>query len=77
MVYQSQFQKGAGDLIVAGGAGSNEVKIFDGEQMFKPCAQIKNLSRACFTVDFANSGDMFACGGGDGVIRVFNVIQEI
>jgi len=45
--------------------------------MFKPCAQIRDLSRACFTVDFSNSGDMFAMGGGDGVIRVFNVINEV
>ena len=74
MVYQAQFQKNSGDLILAGGAGANEVKVFDGEQMFKPCAQIKNLSRACFSVDFSNSGDMFAMAGGDGVIRCFNVI---
>jgi WD40 repeat protein len=64
-------------LIVAGGAGAQEIKVFDGNQMFKPCAHIKNLSRACFTIDFSNSGDMFATGGGDGVIRVFNVVNEI
>jgi hypothetical protein len=64
-------------LIIAGGSGSNEVKVFDGNLMFKPCAQIRDLSRACFTVDFSNSGDMFAMGGGDGVIRVFNVINEV
>lgn len=77
LVYGAQFQKNTGDLIIAGGAGANEVKVFDGGNMFKPCAQIKNLSRACFTVDFSNSGDQFACGGGDGVIRIFNVINEV
>ena len=77
LIYGSQFQKNTGDLIVAGGSGANEVKVFDGGNGFKPCAQIKNLSRACFSVDFSNSGDMFACGGGDGVIRVFNVVNEM
>jgi len=75
-VYSAQFQKETGDLIIAGGSGSNEVKVFDGNQMFKPCAQICQLSRACFSVDFSNSGDMFAMGGGDGVVRVFNVVSE-
>ena len=77
LVYSAQFQKNTGDLIVASGAGAQEIKVFDGNQMFKPCAHIKNLSRACFTIDFSNSGDMFATGGGDGVIRVFNVINDV
>lgn len=51
--------------------------MFDGNTLFKPCAQIRDLSRACFSVDFSNSGDMFAMGGGDGVIRVFNVVNEV
>lgn len=51
------------------------MKVFDGDTLFKPCAQIYNLSRACFTVDFSNQGDSFAIGGGDGVIRVFNIIN--
>lgn len=77
LVYGAQFQKTTGDLIIAGGSGSNEVKVFDANTMFKPIAQIRDLSRACFSVDFSNSGDMFACGGGDGVIRVFNVVNEV
>ena len=28
LVYSSQFQKGDGDLIIAGGSGANEVKVF-------------------------------------------------
>lgn len=75
--YAAQFQKNSGDLIIAGGSGANEVKVFDGNNMFKPCAQIKNLSRATYTMDFSNSGDMFAAAGGDGVIRVFNVVNDV
>jgi len=34
---------------------------------------MKDLSRACFSVDFSNNGEMFAASGGDGVIRMFNI----
>ena len=54
LIYGAQFQKTTGDLIVAGGSGANEVKVFDAINNFKPCAQIKGLSRATFTVDFSN-----------------------
>lgn len=37
-VYACQFQKTTGDLIIAGGAGSNEIKVFNGDDLFKPCA---------------------------------------
>lgn len=72
-----QFQKNYHDLIIAGGSGSNEVKVFDGDsnsEPFEPCFKIKNLSRPVCTVDFSNSGEMFALAGGDGVIRCFNVV---
>jgi len=77
LLYCCQFNKTNKELFIAGGSGSNEVKIFDLKQEFKPVAQIKDLSRACFSVDWSNSGDMFAIGGGDGVIRVFNVVSEV
>ena len=72
-VYTCQYEKNGGELIIAGGSGSNEVKVFDVGNNLTPCFQVKNLSRACYSVDFSNKGDMFAMGGGDGVIRVFNV----
>lgn len=83
-VYSCQFQKDAGSLIVAGGAGYNEVKIFDhinatgqiSDYRWKPIAQINELSRACYSTDFSNKNDMIAMGGGDGVVRVFNVNKE-
>ena len=73
----AKFQKNQTDLIIAGGSLSNEVKVFDMNNGFRPCYQIKNLSRPCFDLDWSNSGDMFAMGGGDGVIRVFNVVNEV
>ena len=65
-------------MIIAGGGsnGVNEVKIFDSESNFKPCCMLKDFSRACYTVDFSHSGDLFACAGGDGVIRVLSVAND-
>lgn len=62
-------------MIVAGGAGGNEVKLFDCEE-FKPVAQIRGLSRASYSCDFSKAGDMFCCAGGDGVIRVFDIVSD-
>lgn len=76
-IYCLQFEKNNGDIVIAGGGGSNEVKVFDGDMEFKPCAQIKDLSRGVYTLDWSNSGDCFAFGGKDGVIRVFNVVKEV
>ena len=53
------------------------MKIIDGSADFAPCFQVKNLSRACYSVDFSNKGDMFAMGGGDGVVRVFNISNPV
>ena len=52
------------------------MKIFDAQNTFRPIAQVRDLSRACFSVDFSNDNTMFAGGGGDGVIRVFNITKE-
>ena len=76
-LFALQFEKNNGDIVIAGGGGMNEVKVFDGDMEFKPCAQIKDLSRGCYSVDWSNSGESFAIGGGDGVIRVFRVVKEV
>lgn len=69
--------KQTGEYVVAGGSGCNECKIFDSVNGFQPVAQIKELSRAVFSLDFSNNNDMFAMGGGDGVVRVFNLIHDV
>jgi len=76
-IYGAQFMKTTGEYVVAGGSGCNEVKIFDSVNAFQPVAQIKELSRAVFSVDFSNQGDMFAMAGGDGVVRVFNLVHDV
>lgn len=76
MVTSAQFLKTTGELILAGGAGYNEAKLFHSTFKCTPVCSIRGLSRPCFTVDFSNQGDMFAIGGKDGVVRVFNLHNE-
>ncbi len=64
-------------MIVAGGAVSNEAKIFDACNYFLPAATITDLSRAVYTADFNNADDMLAIAGGDGVVRCFNIIGDM
>lgn len=75
-IYSTQFQK-TGDLIIAGGAVCFEAKIFVAKELFAPCATVTDLSRAVYTTDFNQAGDMCAIGGGDGVVRCFNVIGDM
>jgi COMPASS component SWD3 len=37
-IYALQFEKNNGDIVIAGGYGCNEIKVFDGDIEFKPCA---------------------------------------
>lgn len=75
-VNSAQLSKSRGKLFIAGGAEPNEVKVFDSFDFFIPIARIGGLSRACFTVEFSHKEDAFAIGGGDGVIRVFNLSEK-
>ena len=77
-VYSAQFEPKYGTVVVAGGAGYNEVKVFDvhGTSQLRPVAQICELSRPVFSIDYSKDSDMIAMGGGEGVVRVFNVTKE-
>jgi len=72
-IYASQFSKVDGSLILAGGSFSNEVKLFDRNNLDRHVCTIHDLSREVVTVDFSNKGNMFAVSGGDGYIRVYGM----
>ena len=59
-------------MILAGGSGARECKLFDTEAMDKAVVSIYDISRDIYTVDFANKEKRFALSGGDGFIRVFS-----
>lgn len=74
MVYAAQFSKGEGSsMIAAGGSGANEAKLFDRRNNGAVIGTVMGLSQACYSVDFSNSGSMFAVAGGDGCVRVMNI----
>lgn len=58
---------------MAGGSGSNEVKMFDRTLGEKDVVGIFDLSREIDCLDFSNGGYKFACAGGDGYVRVFGL----
>ena len=74
-LYAAQFSKGplAGRLIAAGGAGSNDCKVFDHANGNCLVGMISGLSRAVYTVDFSPNSDLIALAGGDSSVRVYNV----
>ena len=79
-LYAAQFSKseGGAEFILAGGAGRNEVRIFDNteEGNHKTVGVITELEKACLAVDWGNRSDMFAVGSADGLVRVFSITKS-
>merc|ERR1712187_420020 len=74
MVYAAQFSKNDGSsMIVAGGGGANEAKLFDRRAGGAVFGTVMGLTRACYSVDFSNNGSMVAVAGGDGCVRVMSL----
>lgn len=79
-LYASQISQYNGRFLLAGGSGTNEARLYDLIQDTKVnptvLAYMKGFSRACYTVDFSNQGDMCAVSGGDGTIRVIDIFKR-
>ena len=60
-------------MIIAGGSGANEVKIFDRNEANKAFVSIYDLNKEINTIDFGNNGENFAISGGDGIVRIFSL----
>jgi COMPASS component SWD3 len=74
-LYCCKYSKDFGKLIYAGGSQINSVKIFDWSGA--GVATIDKFSHACLALDssndFSNNEQLFACGGGEGIVRMFKV----
>jgi WD40 repeat protein len=73
-VYAAQFSKAGtpGPVrIVAGGSGSNEMRLFDRSSL-SPLAMMK-LPKGVYGLDFAHDGRRIAVAGGDCTVRVVTV----
>lgn len=65
-LYGTRFSKPHPNLIVAGGAGKNEVKVFennsDGSATFRVLTSILDLETPCLSLETSKQGDSFAFG---------------
>lgn len=76
-LYAAQFSKDThGRFIVAGGANSNEAKVFDHGANNSLVGTVTGLDKAVFSVDFSPCREKVAIAGGDACIRVMDVVER-
>jgi len=73
-LYSALFSRPDGDLILGGGAGNNEVRVFDFASG-KLLASISDMEKSVLAMDYANSNPRFAFGGSDSCLRIMNIIE--
>jgi hypothetical protein len=75
-VCAAKFSKPIPHLIYAGGAGKNEIKIFennpDGSQMFKQMAAVQDFDCPVLSIDVCHSGQTVAAGLQNGTVCFFS-----
>lgn len=79
-LFGCKFSKPHPNIIIAGGAGKNELKIFennaDGSANFRVLTHIHDLESPCLSLDVTKSGDNFAFGCQDGRVFLCNYKLE-
>ena len=63
------------DMIFAGGAGKNEMRIFDFETG-NIVAMIGNLPKSVLCGALANTSNQFAFGSADSRVRIFDINEQ-
>ena len=71
MLYIAMFNKKQ-DLIFAGGAGRNQVRVFDYESGNLVCV-ISDMPRSVLCMDIANTTQSFAFGSSDSCVRIMDI----
>jgi WD40 repeat protein len=59
-------------LIFAGGAGKNEMRIFDFESGNIVCI-VSDIEKSIMCMDTANKSNAFAFGAGDSCVRIMDI----
>ncbi len=72
-IYSALFSKDQ-NMILAGGAGRNEVRVWDYESGNLMC-NISDLEQSILTVDYANHHQRFAFGATDACLRVIDIVD--
>jgi WD40 repeat protein len=70
-IYAAQFNKKQ-DVVLAGGAGTNQVRCYDYETG-NILSVISDLPRACLHICNANNSNDFAFGSADSRMRIFQM----
>eukprot|EP00916_Digyalum_oweni_P018905 GHVL01031539.1.p1 GENE.GHVL01031539.1~~GHVL01031539.1.p1 ORF type:complete len:342 (-),score=41.73 GHVL01031539.1:1480-2505(-) len=75
LIYGAEFSKDpASELIIAGGSGNNEAKLFERtNHKISAFGTVMGVTSGCFSVDFSNNSTMAAVSGADGTVRVVNL----
>lgn len=73
MLYSAMFNRKQ-DLILAGGAGRNQVRVFDYESGAIVCV-ISDMPRSVLCMDMAYNTPTFAFGSADSCIRIMEIVQ--
>lgn len=63
------------DLLFAGGAGKNEMRIFDFESG-NIVAMIGNLPKSVLSGALSNTSNQFAFGSADSRVRIFDINEQ-
>ena len=62
------------DLVLAGGAGKNEVRVFDYETGNIICI-VSDMERSILCMDIAKTSQAFAFGSADACIRIMDIVS--
>jgi len=73
-LYCAQFNKRK-DTILVGGAGNNEVRVFDYESGNLMC-NISEMERSVLSMDCANTQEAFCFGSSDSCLRVMDFVDS-
>jgi WD40 repeat protein len=62
------------DLIFAGGAGKNQVRVFDAESG-NIVSIISDIEKSVLTMDTAKNSNLFAFGCADSCMRIMDIVS--
>lgn len=54
----------------------NEVKVFERTGNYKECVGVSRLNDSCFAIDYANTDNRLAFGGGDGIVYTMKLSNK-
>jgi len=63
------------DLLYAGGAGKNEMRVFDWETG-NIVAMVSNIPKSILCGETGNQSNVFAFGSADSKVRIFNIASQ-